>query len=49
MRVEDMDRDQLEAIARAAQEYVMAGLCGNEPADQRDKLNALIDVARTDR
>lgn len=48
MSVDEMDVEQLKQIATAAQEYVMAGLCGNEPADQRDKLNALIEVARTD-
>lgn len=40
---------ELEAIGRAAEDYVMAGLCGNEPADQRAKLAALVEVARTDR
>lgn len=49
MSADELDVEQLKRIARAAQEYVMAGLCGNQPSDQRDKLVALVEAARTDR
>lgn len=47
--VDEMDLEKLRVIAQAARDYVMAGLCGNERADQRAKLEALIEVARDDR
>lgn len=49
MSVDEMDVEHLKQIATAAQEYVMAGLCGNPPSDRRDKLAALVEAARTDR
>lgn len=39
--------DRLQPIAQAAQDYVMAGLCGN--VDIRVQWAKLVEVARTDR
>lgn len=40
---------ELEKVEKAAQDYVMSGLCGDIAGTQREKLEVLIDVARTDR
>lgn len=39
--------DRRGGVERAAAAYVMAGLCGNDRADQSAKLTALVEAVRT--